>query len=281
MNRNYKVNDQGQIMFNSPSELANAVKSSFCDGGGAWYGGETAEDYLRKTRAGDVSRVADAEKLLAKIEPELHRDGAVWQNDVVGAFPDVASFLANDPECMRRKRITDDDRSPLRVWVDVTSSAHFTWQDLLPRGIAALALVMQLIRSGRAVELWTYTSLHGRVNGQTVIAVRMATTPIDIASVAYCITSQGFARGLCYGAGRQFNGFNGSWGSNYVMYGTLAERLAGARKTLAGHVAPQDIILPAPFIEDKTSKGEAGLVFRDPVQWVLETCKRANEGTTL
>jgi hypothetical protein len=278
MNREHKVNDKGQIMFHSPTELANAAKTSYLSGGGSWYGNETTEDYLRKTRTGDASRVADAEKLLAKIEPELQRDSVVWQNNVVGAYPDVAAFLANDPECMRRRHITEDERSPLRVWVDVTSSASFTWQDLLPRGIAALALVMQLIRSGRAVELWTYTSLHGKENGQTVICVKMATTPIDVASVAYCITSQGFARGLCYGTGRQMNGFNGSWGRNYVKYGTLAARLAGARKTLEGLVAPQDIILPAPFVEDKQDKGDAGLVFRDPVKWVLETCKKAQAG---
>jgi hypothetical protein len=85
---------------------------------------------------------------------------------------------------------------------------------------------------------------------------------------------------LCYGAACQFNGFNGSWGKNYVHSGSLASRIAGARRTLEGLTAPQDIILPAPFWDDKQNKGEAGLIFRDPVKWVLETCKRANEGVT-
>jgi hypothetical protein len=274
---NTKLNARGQITFSSPIAIVNSTSERHMYDDSSWMG-ETQAEYCRKTRSGDASRVAAAEKLLNKIEPELNRDGVVWHNDVAGAYPDVAAYLANDPECMRRRVHTEDDRAPLRVWVDVSSSAQIAWEDLLPRGIAALALVMQMIRSGRAVELWTFCSLHGRVNGQTVPCVQMCTTPIDMASVAYCLTSQGFSRGVCYAAARQHNGFNGCWGKNYVMRGTLAERIAGARKTLEGLVAPQDIILPAPFWDDKTDKGDAGLIFRDPVQWVLETCKRANEG---
>ena len=272
-----KLNDKGQIMFSSPRAIVDATKGDFMNGDASWIG-ESKADYVRKTRTGDSSRVAEAEKLLSKIEPEFNRECVVWQNSVSGAYADVAAFLANDPECMRRRLVTEDDRSPLRVWVDVASSCQISWQDLLPRGIAALALVMQLIRNGRAVELWTFASLHGRTAGQTVPCVQMCTTPIDMASVAYCLTSQGFSRGICYATARQFNGFNGAWGAHYVRYGTLAARLAGARKTLEGLAAPQDIILPAPYVEDKHDKGDAGLIFRDPVKWVLETCKRAEEG---
>jgi len=277
MNQQYKVNDKGQIMFQSPTEFADAVRESSCINSASWMGGESCDAYFRKTRTGDASKVVDAERLLDKIEVQLERECIVWQHDIVGAYPDVAAFLANDPECMRRRHITEDDRSPLRVWVDVSSSGCISAEDLLPRGIAALALVMQLIRSGRAVELWTFISVHGRVNGQSAVCVKMNTTPIDIASVAYCLTSQGFARGLCYGAATQFNSFNGSWGKNYVSYGTLAQRIAGSRRTLEGLTAPQDIILPAPFASDKYDKGDAGLIFRDPVKWVVETCKRAAE----
>jgi hypothetical protein len=278
MNQQHKVNEQGQILFQSPTEFADAVEASHCDDNASWMGGESRAAYFRMVRTGDSSKVAAAERLLEKIEVQLDRQGIVWQNDMVGAYPDVAAFLANDPECMRRRHITEDDRSPLRVWVDVSSSGCISAKDLLPRGIAALALVMQLIRSGRAVELWTFTSVHGRIAGQSAVCVKMNTTPIDVASVAYCLTSQGFARGLCYGAARQFNGFCGSWGRNYVSYGSLAKRVEGARKTLRGLLAPQDIVLPAPFGDDKSDKGDAGLIFRDPVQWVLETCKKANEG---
>lgn len=278
MNQQHQVNDKGQILFQSPTEFADAVRESYCEDSASWMGGESRAAYLRSVRTGDISKVAEAERLLEKIEVQMEREGIVWQNDMVGAYPDVAAFLANEPECMRRRHVTEDDRSPLRVWVDVSSSGSISASDLLPRGVAALALVMQLIRAGRAVELWTFTSIHGRKNGQSAVCVKMNTTPIDIASVAYCLTSQGYARGLCYGAGRQFNGFNGSWGRNYVSYGTLQKRIAGARKTLEGLTAPQDIILPAPFWDDKRDKGDAGLIFRDPVKWVVETCKRANEG---
>jgi hypothetical protein len=271
------LNSRGQILFSSPSQIVDHTNAYDMTNDSAWMG-ESRSDYTKKTRTGDATKVAAAEKLIAKLDPEISREMRVWENGIVGAFPDVAAFLANDPECMRRRVVTEDERSPIRVWVDVSSSAVIDWQDLLPRGVAALALVMQLIRSGRAVELWTFCSIHGKVNGQSVPCVKMLTAPIDMASVAYCLTSQGFSRGVCYGAARTFNRFNGSWGRNYVNQGTLAERIAGARKTLDGLTAPQDIILPAPFHTDRMDSGDAGLIFRDPVRWVLESCKRANEG---
>lgn len=272
------VNERGQITFASAAKLADSVRREYCRDSIDWMGGESREDYFRKARTGDASFVGRAEKLLDKIEVQAEREGLVWQNTVAGAYPDVPAFLANDPDCMRRRVAVETERAPLRVWVDVSSSCSITAEQLLPRGIAALALVMQLIRSGRAVELWTFTSLAGARAGQTAVCVRMATTPVDIASVAYCLTSQGFARGLCYAAGRQFNAFNGKWGRNYVKHGTLAERVAGARKTLQGIAEPQDIILPAPFAQDAHDAGDAGLIFRDPVRWVMETCKRAEDG---
>jgi hypothetical protein len=281
MNNKPTANSKGQIMFSSPSYLVDSVDEAYCYNSPSWMGGETKSQYLVKSKTGDAARVPAAEKLLDKIEPEINREGNVWSNSIVGAYPDVASFLANDPECMRRRVITEDDRSPIRVWVDVSSSGGIEAEHLLPRGIAALALVMQLIRNGRAVELWTFASLDGRNEGQSVPCVQMCTTPIDVASVAYCLTSQGFARGLVYAAGKQFGGFGGGWGRNYVHSGTLERRIAGSRNTLAGLTAPQDIILPAPYLSDLRDKGEAGLIFRDPVKWVLETCDKANKGADL
>lgn len=237
--------------------------------------GESREEYLRKTKTGDAAQVPAAEKLLNKIEADVSREMFTWQNSVVGAFPDVPAFLANDPECMRRRVQTEDERSPLRVWVDVSSSCSITHAELLPRGIAALALTMQLVRSGRAVELWTFTSLHGVQGGQSVICAKMPTMPVDMATIAYCLTSQGFSRGVCYGMARQVNRFNGGWSKNYLKEGTLVQRVAAARRTLQGLVADQDIILPAPHYNDRNDQGDAGLIFRDPVAWVVKTCKAA------
>jgi len=270
-----KVNDRGQITFASPSALLAAFDTSSCYDNKTWIG-EARETYLRRTVSGDNSKVARAEKLLDQIEAQVDRDHATWQNAVVGAYPDVPAFLANNPDNMRRRVLTEDERSPIRVWVDVVSSAGITWQQLEPRGVAALALVMQLIRCGRAVELYTFTSLHGRIGGETVICVKLPTQPIDISVVAYCLTSQGFSRGVTYEARRQLNNFNGAWGKNYRHSGTLAQRVEGARQTLHGLAQPQDIILPSPYTTDINGSGDNSLLFRDPVQWVKTMCDQAN-----
>ena len=84
-----KLNDKGQVLFSSPQALADATQERFMNGDASWIG-EAKTDYIRRTRTGDASRVPHAEKLLDKIEPELDREGIVWHNDMVGAYPDVA-----------------------------------------------------------------------------------------------------------------------------------------------------------------------------------------------
>jgi hypothetical protein len=266
------LNKHGQIIFDSPAELASISKHAINSGAyftndESWTG-ETLADALKSTQEGSTKHVAAAEKLLEKITADLDLTRTEWQHDVAGAFPDVPAFLAGQPDCMVRRVQTISERAPLRVWVDVSSSGNIDVETLTQRGIAALALVMQLIRQGRAVELMTFTSLNGRTGNQSAICCRMVTAPIDIASVSYCLTSSGFSRALCYGLAKYFNKFDGTWSNNYIRSGTWKERLQGCKITLAGLAADNDIILPAPYGADKTSTEAHGLLFKNPAAWV-------------
>jgi hypothetical protein len=72
----------------------------------------------------------------------------VWRHDVVGYFPDVPTALAGDPEAMWIQDTTTYDRSPLRVWLGVTSDWSITEDQLRRRGIAlaAFAIAMSEVR---------------------------------------------------------------------------------------------------------------------------------------
>lgn len=254
-------NELGQIVLNSPAELADAAESarSHMHENSSWTG-ETIAQALEFTRRGNPARVAEAESMIEKIVSELELEAPEWANDVAGAYPDVPAYLSGQPECMRRRILSVSEKSPVRVWVDVTSSAGIKHEMLAKRGTAALALVMSLIREGRAVELYTYTSLGGRKNGQSVVAVRMLTAPIDTASVAHCLTSQGYARTLCYGVSHSLGG-NGGWSNHGQEHRPFPERLkAHQTKVLESLYSPGDVVIPPCHFDDPAIK--------NPIQWV-------------
>ena len=258
----------GHVQFSSPAEFADAVQN---DGhryrSNREWTGETFEEAISRTRSGNPARVPEAERMLDKIEADIDLERPEWTSDVAGAFPDVPAFLAGAPDCMRRRAETISEKAPVRVWVDVTSSCGIQHETLAARGTAALALVMQLNRQGRAVELMTYTSLDGRNNGQSVVIIRQQTAPVDIASVAHCLTSSGYSRTLCYGYSEK-NRYTGGWSDKYYTGGDWNKRLASARSILSPLAGERDVILPAPYWNDQQDDGHVGLMFKDPAKWV-------------
>lgn len=256
-----RFNELGQLFLDSPQNVAQLAEEcgAFCRG--LSWTGELIADTLNWTRKGNPVKVPIAEKMLDRITADLELTAPEWIADVAGAFPDVPAFLAGQPECMRRRVLVESNRAPVRVFVDVASSAAINFQQLATRGTAALALVMSLIREGRAVELFTYTNLEGSRNGQSVVIVKMLTTPIDIGSVAHCLTSSGYSRTLIYQICRRMNGFKGHFSKHSPFASSYQARQLSAREhLLKGIYQPGDIVLPIPFRSDPE--------IIDPVKWV-------------
>jgi hypothetical protein len=97
---------------------------------------------------GSEKHVPEARKLLSKLMLQVETPTKVWRHDVVGYFPDVPTALAGDPEAMWIQDTTTHDRSPLRVWLGVTSDWSITEDQLRRRGIAlaAFAIAMSEVR---------------------------------------------------------------------------------------------------------------------------------------
>jgi len=220
--------------------------------------GQPYEACLEGATKGNISLVPQAEALLDSIEADLELDSPQWENAISGAYPDVPAFLSGDPECMRARMIRANEKAPVRVFVCTTSSCGVSAETLLKRGIAALALVMLLIRQGRPVELWTFTKLDGDKDhkGNSAFLVRMPTTPVDIARIAHCLSACSFDRTIAMEFGRKMTGFTGSWAKQ-----TDPRKLVNA--------SPSDIVLGESRYGDE--------IVERPLDWIRQQLAKLAE----
>lgn len=220
--------------------------------------GETYSETIKRTKEGNLDLIPQAEELLSKIDADLDIDGPLWQGSVAGAFPDVPAFLSGDPECMRSRVICVNEKAPVRVFVCTTSSCGIDSKTLLKRGIAALALVMQLVKQGRPIELWTFTKLDGDSahKGNSCFMVRMPTAPVDMARIAHCLSACSFDRAIAMTFGRRMTGFTGGWAKE-----------KDARKLV--NAAPKDIVLGESFYGDE--------IIERPVDWIKQQLAKLDE----
>lgn len=220
--------------------------------------GATYDEFNRKVRTGDEELVAESEALLTKIEDQVPMSRG-WRNidDVVGAIPNVPSFLAGHPQCMRRRERTMRETAPLAIYMDLTSSGGIHQSDVRKRGIALLALTRCLVEH-RPVELWVGASLN-KGNGSGTVMWRIDTAPLDLARSAFHIGATVMSRGFGYEMTHiEFN-TGGHWPFNdfELHKQTAKERLA--------QVFPGTEILYIPpiYISDDLVK--------DPVGWIKRT----------
>lgn len=190
--------------FNSTRELLDAINKdrsrveAITPNAKSWCG-ETFTQSMQYLEGGNTSMVQEAERILEKLTADISLSRTDWRNDIAGVIPDVPAFLAGMPENMRARIIQPVNNAPIRVFVNLGSSAKYSAKELLQRGIIILALIMQ-IQKFRMVELILYDAARGsnRIHDH-VNFVRLQTNPIQLSELAYCITSTGFARTLFYG----------------------------------------------------------------------------------
>jgi hypothetical protein len=228
-------------------------------GDSSWTG-ETMRESIELAISGDTSKVAEAESLLEKVNANIEMPARMWQTDVVGFFPSVPDYLSSHPECMRRIGDSVSEHTPIRIFVNTTSSVGMPWKSLQKRGVSILAAVMALARS-RPIELWTITSLDGGDSEcSSNVMVKINSNPLMLSEACYAICSIGFARNLTYSYAAEFNRFSGGW-SNYGY------DEGGSRKMLKGMAEKEDIVIPPSFLTDE-------LIIKDPLAWVNKTLER-------
>lgn len=169
---------------------------------------------------GDQALVKRSEALLDKIEAESPMANTRHENvrTVSGGLADVPAYLSGCPVNMRRRQ-RQETAAPLRIVMDVTSSAGIGQASLERRGVAALALMRRLEAAGHAVELWIATGL-GEGAAASFTFTRMETTPLDIVRACWALASHEFSRQCGYSACQTNYGSGiGAWPwSNFQWY---------------------------------------------------------------
>jgi hypothetical protein len=222
---------------------------------------------------GSEKHVPEARKLLSKLMLQVETPTKVWRHDVVGYFPDVPTALGGDPEAMWIQDTTTHDRSPLRVWLGVTSDWSITEDQLRRRGIAlaAFAIAMSEVRpviitcwvnrgeyrSGRHTPSWRTPTVAEKGEKGALISWDIKSSPLVLAQLLASTADPLITRHVGLPACTLLNPELTHPSAPFHPY-QYAHNHAGMRAALG--CAPADLYLPMIERDDP--------LLSDPVGWV-------------
>ena len=232
-------------------------------GNDAWYNNETPQDTLRMAISGDTRLVAKAEEAISKLDAIIETPRLVWEPNVAGAFCCVPDVLAGRPTNMRRMVHRPDERAPITIIANTASSAGLDTQTLAKRGTVILAFVLALSRI-RPVTLHQMSTGNGN-DGETVVISQISTTPLDLATACYALTSCGFTRRICYAVKtKKHNGYTHHWPTGYNPTNPI--NYNNALTLRLGLNPAQSLIIAGAHLHDD-------LIVR-PIKWITQQIKR-------
>lgn len=210
---------------------------------------------------GNTRLVAEAEKLMGKLETSIEVKSRQWGGAVAGAFPCVPDYLIGLPESMRKLDDCVSDNVPLRIFCCTSSSGVMDWQQLQRRGIAVLAATMALCQS-RPVELWTFTPFRGDgEHGECNVMVRVNSSPLCLSEACVALCSIGFDRNMGMTIGYVEDRFDGGWARllKDAGFNNEEQTIAACREMLGASEA--DLIIPPAHVNFQQ-------IYTNPVGWV-------------
>ena len=220
--------------------------------------GETFNESVNGVIYGNNKYVEEAEKLLEKLYTEIDIPYPTWESSMQGAYPMVPDYLMGEPESMKKLAPEESSRSPINIFYVTSSSAGHTWQDLLKRGIATLALALVLSKT-RPVNLKLVATLDGKSSDKcSLIEINVNLNDLSLATAAYAIASTGFDRNLTHTYAHHHNGFSGHWAWFSYPDNENSQYWNNLRHYLK--ISDDDILIKGAFLDDR-------LILDDPVKW--------------
>jgi len=135
---------------------------------------------------GDASQVPRAEKLLDQLMTDsVEVMTPMWEASVWGAYPSVPDFLSGHPQPMRALVPQVAEKAPIKIWVDLASSAGVTLEELERRGITILALLLKLQQT-RPVDL---VLCYGAPSNGVGMVLPWQTRPMDLSTTCAMLCS--------------------------------------------------------------------------------------------
>ena len=256
----------------SRPEIEQVSREYGCRGTDSWTGRDSWETVKKKLLYGDAALVADAEKLMNKINAEIEVPERELISAPAGAYPVIPDYLAGSPTPMRTRVQQENTSSPIRIFASITSSASVAAEDNMKRGVAALSLAMAL-QTVRPVEMWIYMESKGRSarNGQPgddvcLTKVKIGNSPLSLAHACHMLSNPSIQRKLMFAMYYEDTRRRDSipWPNDHPLksltqvppehpYWAKIKRWLGA--------GPDDLVLGGEFSPN-------GAIFTDPVKWV-------------
>lgn len=245
--------------------IVDVKKAGLSNSGTAWNGHLDVAGAIAKAQRGATEKelrpVAD---LLDKIDAEARgREADAWMPSPVGAYPCIPEVLMGLPENMRRRIPVEDDRSPIRLFVEIIVSGGVEDATLAKRGAALAALALRM-RELRPVELYVCwaTRMYGALHDDVIGAVRVGTTPLSPGEIAFLCSDKSFCRQLAFcGMAAQAKTTNVN-SISWAWHDTPGKAGRDDRVREAMRMNPQDIFLPGGHLS------ESALFATNPVKWV-------------
>lgn len=257
------------FVFESMQEAVRYVdadkNNSFINNDNEGFHGRSWSKVCKLAVEGDEAAIARVTKLLDKIDATFRdREGLKWVPSVGGAYPCVPDFLAGNPECMRARQPVEDDRSPLRIVLDLGVSAGVSIEQAEARGACAAALAMRLVEE-RPVELWAISAMQGGFdfNQNTITAWRVCTTPLSTNDVAFGLASIEAFRRIMFGVIDTLKRCGNSIGWLNGYQPTDVRYEAMIRQAL--ELEDKDVLLRGMFVTESR---------KNPEQWVADQLEK-------
>lgn len=119
-----------------------------------------------------------------------------------GYRPNVAAYLANEPNCMYRTEMQSTQSNTVKVGVHIGRDSFVEEHDAAERGRAVVAMIDALQRAGKSVEVWA--AWHNYYDGKCVwvdILLKPANAVWDSASVSFTLINTAVQRRLIWMVG--------------------------------------------------------------------------------
>jgi len=257
--------------FDSAPEFATAAMPYGIGEARGWTGSSIGEAYAACTE-GDLSAVPEAERMIDQISANVETTRSQWDPAVAGAYPMVPDYLSGHPLNMRRRTHVANENAPLRIYLDLTSSAGVESDKLTKRGIAFLALAMLLTRS-RPVEMHVFTALGSArqrsPKNSGIVSIKLPTAPLDLA-IAAGVFTKGVARTLGYGYLEKNCGTGPGWLRGLVPGNAESMRRYVAIVRSALRAGPEDIIIGPVYYTDAS--------INEPIKFVQGMIDKHSKG---
>jgi hypothetical protein len=125
----------------------------------------------------------------AEIRETIRREvtAAGWEFDVAGAVPDVARYLAGEPENMLTPADVPTPARVVRIVANIGTRCGVSAEAMIERGAATCALVDCLEAAGVRAEIVAASRCEGREHHTTTITIKLPEEPLDVDRVAFML----------------------------------------------------------------------------------------------